>query len=115
MYSQYPTSEISSNYRGVFSSSDSNSLDSYKLYRACILVIGSKISSKLSRQSYFTECQPSKFCTVSTGLVVRNEPVAFMMAAAAVGVVKTEGLITSVTGRFRGFHGTIVEPAHVVQ
>ena len=38
-----------------------------------------------------------------------------MMAAAAVGVVKTEGLFISGTGRFRGFHGTIVEPAHVVQ
>ena len=115
MYSSCPTTEISSFFRGVFSNSDSNSPDSSKLYRACILVIGSKISSKLSRQSYFTECQPSKFCTVSTGLVVRNEPVAFMVAAAAVGVVKTEGLFTSWTGRFRGFHGTIVEPAHVVQ
>ena len=74
MSNQCPTSEISSFFRGVFSSSDSNSLDSSKLYRACILVIGSKISSRSYRQSDFTECQPSKFCTVPTGLVVRNGP-----------------------------------------
>ena len=99
MYSSCPTTEISSFFRGVFSSSDSNSLDSSKLYRACILVIGSKISSRSYRQSDFTECQPSKFCTVPTGLVVRNEPVAFMMAAAAVGVVKTEGLADHICDR----------------
>ena len=115
MYSSCPTSEISSFYRGVFSNSDSNSLDYSKLCRACILVVGLKISSKHYRVLDSSEHQQSYFGTAPTGLVVCNEPVAFMMAAAAVGVVKTEGLITSVTGCFRGFHGTIVEPAHVVQ
>ena len=115
MYSSCPTTEISSFFRGVFSNSDSNSLDYSKLCRACILVVGLKISSKHHRVLDSSEHQQSYFGTAPTGLVVCNEPVAFMVAAASVGVVKTEGLFTSWTGRFRGFHGTIVEPAHVVQ
>ena len=113
MHSSCPTSEISSIYRGVFSNSDSSSLDYSKLCRACILVVGLKISSKHYRVLDSSEHQQSYFGTAPTGLVVCNEPVAFMVAAASVGVVKTEGLFTSWTGRFRGFHGTIVEPAHV--
>ena len=50
-------------YRGLFSSSDSSSLDNSKLCRACILGVSPKISSKSCCVSDFTECQVSDFGT----------------------------------------------------
>ena len=60
-------------YRGLFSSSDRNSLDNPKLCRACILGVSPKISSKSCCVSDFTECQQSDFGAASTGLVVATD------------------------------------------